>query len=110
MTRADLGDLLTRPGIDRVLDAFQDPYRRLILVHLREGRVSDVDDLLLRGADGAGAELSLEHEHLPKLADAGYVEWDRETGAVERGPAFEEVEPLLDLLERHGDELPPDWP
>lgn len=110
MTRSDLGDFLTRPGIDRVLEGFRDPYRRLILVELREGHVSDVSDLLLRGADDTGTELSLEHEHLPKLDDAGYVEWDRETGAVERGPAFEEVEPLLDLLERHADELPPDWP
>jgi len=29
------------------------------------------------------------------LADAGYVEWDRESGQVRRGPRFDEVEPLV---------------
>ena len=109
MGQPTLGELLTRPGVNRVLDVCRDRYRRLILVELRQERTMQVCDLLFRN-DPETARLALEHEHLPKLAEAGYVEWDWETDEVTVGPAFEEVEPLLDLIERHADELPPGWP
>jgi len=38
------------------------------------------------------------------------VEWDRETGTISRGPRFDEIEPVLELIENHPEELPPDWP
>lgn len=77
--------VLERPGVDRVLDALSARHRRLIL-------------------------LELEHNHLPRLTEAGYVEWDRETGELSRGQNFEEIAPILTLLEDHADELPSDWP
>ena len=55
-------------------------------------------------------QLSLEQVHLPKLADAGFISWDHETGVVTRGPRFDEVRPLIELLDRHADGLPANWP
>ena len=42
--------------------------------------------------------LRLMHDHLPKLADAGYVRWERDPFCVQRGPHFEEVEVMFDLI------------
>jgi hypothetical protein len=53
-------------------------------------------------------ETELYHTHLPKLEAEGVVEWDRETSAVSRGPAFEAVEPVLQLLAANPDALPGD--
>lgn len=66
---------------------------------------------MVRGGDEtASAEIDLYHCHLPKLAEAEYVEWDPGTGEISAGPRFDEVEPLLEFTERHADELPPGWP
>lgn len=104
--------VLLRPGVGRVLEALGKSHRRRILIELRYGRVNHVDDVVMRGggSDPTGSELQLRHTHLPKLVDRGYIEWDPDTGEISRGPNYHEIEPLLDLIERHGDELPPDWP
>jgi len=52
----------------------------------------------------------LVHNHLPRLEKAGYIEWDQDTGTISEGPNYDEIKPLLDLMENHADELPPDWP
>lgn len=36
--------------------------------------------------------------HLPQLTEDGFVEWDRDASVVTRGPRFDEMEPLLELL------------
>lgn len=54
--------------------------------------------------------IELHHTHLPHLDDAGFVDWERESGTVDRGPAFEEIRPLLELLDEHRRELPAGWP
>jgi len=102
--------VLERPGVDRVLDALSARHRRLILLELRAGRAEHVTDVVLRDGERDSARLELEHNHLPRLTEAGYVEWDRETGELSRGQNFEEIAPILTLLEDHADELPSDWP
>ncbi|MBV0923961.1 hypothetical protein KTS45_07065 [Halomicroarcula limicola] len=51
----------------------------------------------------------MHHVHLPKLADHGFIEWDRESDEIRRGPNFDRARPLLELLVAHEDELPAEW-
>jgi hypothetical protein len=59
------------------------------------------DDLILGPPDSPRAATRLHHVHLPKLTAMDYVEWDAAEGVVRRGPAFEELEPLLEVLQEH---------
>jgi len=102
--------VLERPGVDRVLDALGARHRRLLLLELQAGRAEHVTDIVLRGGGQDSARPELEHNHLPRLTEAGYVEWDRETGELSKGPNFDEIGPVLTLLEDHAGELPADWP
>jgi hypothetical protein len=52
---------------------------------------------------------SLQHDHLPLLADLEVIEWNRETGEIRKGPKWKEIEPVLRLIEKHQDELPEGW-
>lgn len=105
------GEVLLRPGIDRVFESLRNRRRRLVLFAVKHGNVETEADVMVRGGnETASAEIDLYHNHLPKLAEAGYIEWDPDTGEISEGPRFDEVEPLLELIERHADELPPGWP
>lgn len=101
-------DVLSSPGVDRVLEALSNRERRHLLIELRDGRVDHEFDVETRGEDRWG--LQLRHTHLPKLTEWGFIEWNQDTGEIAAGPRFDEIEPLLDLIERHADELPADWP
>lgn len=104
-------EILLAPEMDRILDALCDRQRRLLLLTLGRDGEGTVADMMMRGENDAGdVETELMHSHLPKLEGAGYIEWDRDTGEISKGPCFEEIRPLLDLIERHAHELPPDWP
>ncbi len=41
----------------------------------------------------------LHHVHLPELAAAGFVRFDRQADEVTRGPLFETIRPYLDGVE-----------
>jgi len=104
-------DVLGRPGMDRIFDVLRDRRRRLILRLVKQGTVEHESDVMMRGQESeTTVQIDLRHTHLPKLAEAGYIEWDQATGSISKGPRFDEIEPLLDLIERHADELPADWP
>lgn len=93
-------------GLPPVLN---DRYRLMItLLLLRDGQKSE-SDLLLRGEpESREVEDDLVENHLPKLEEAGYIEWDRESGTISKGPRFDEIEPILELM---GDDQPlADWP
>ncbi|SEP05778.1 hypothetical protein SAMN04487948_11261 [Halogranum amylolyticum] len=38
------------------------------------------------------------YDHLSKLVDLGFVQWDRETDTITRGERFDELSPLFDRL------------
>ncbi|WP_431357866.1 hypothetical protein [Halobaculum rarum] len=51
--------------------------------------------------------MSLYHTHLPKLEKFGYIKWNEAEKTIQRGPQWEEIEPLLELIHSHLCELPP---
>lgn len=51
--------------------------------------------------------LQLRHEHLPKLADAGYIRWTDDPFCVQRGPNFEEPALFVEAMLGSIDEIPP---
>lgn len=102
-------------ALSRVLEALSHTYRRQILLALLEERPGDRTGLdptaVVTGErDPTTVQTQLVHRHLPKLDDMGYVDWDPDAGSVETGPDWEEIVPLLRLLDTHRDELPGDWP
>lgn len=50
------------------------------------------------------ADIRDYHVHLPKLAEYDYIDWDRDAHVVTRGPDFDDVRPLLQLLDDHPDD------
>ena len=51
----------------------------------------------------------LVHTHLPALEDNGYISWNRETNEISKGPNWDEIGPLIELMHAHQDELPDGW-
>ena len=83
--------------LDALTAALGDHTRRRLLLELLEDTTADPVDLLDAESDRQTARVRLRHVHLPKLEQAGYVEWDRETTTVSRGENFDEVAPLVRL-------------
>lgn len=97
-------------SLDTAFDLLRAPRRRYLLYYLYEigGEVVDTDDAIdavcayeARGTDRDGFPpredvlIDLHHDHVPRLADAGVVEYDRRQGTIRfRGSA-----PLEEWLE-----------
>ncbi|WP_458209880.1 DUF7344 domain-containing protein [Haladaptatus sp. NG-SE-30] len=103
------------PSLDRFLDILANKYRRRLLVALLEHNPQDDDDpqipadVDLEDDEVESLQIQMNHTHLPRLEDAGFIEWNRDTNAVRKGPQFDEIRPLLELMQNHADELPDDW-
>lgn len=101
--------------LDRMFDVLSHPYRRRVLMLVGEHNPRDEDEFVVEDITTEDDDLELlttelYHVHLPKLADAGYIDWDEDTHTIRRGPNFEEIAPLLRLMDDHQDELPTGWP
>jgi len=53
--------------------------------------------------------LEMHHNHLPKLVEASFVDWNRGENVLRRGPRFDEIAPLIELIIEHREELPAGW-
>lgn len=104
-----VSDEATDRSLDRLFDALSHPHRRRVLVLISEYNSLDdqfsFGDLVTEDDDPESLKTELYHVHLPKLADAGYIEWDRDDRTIRRGPNSDEIAPVLRLLHEHGDEL-----
>lgn len=98
--------------LDDCLDALRHIQRRRLLLAVLHNSQDD-DPVRLESAESDREDLErlieLNHVHLPKLEDAGFITWDRDANEVSTGPNFEEIRPLLELLASHADELPDGW-
>lgn len=101
--------------MDTVLNVLEKRYRRRLLVALLEHNPQVADNPQI-SSDTESATENLEtltiltwHKHLPKLEESEFIEWDRDTNSIQKGPQFDEIQPLLELLQNHADELPDDW-
>jgi hypothetical protein len=104
------------------LELLADRTRRRLLFELRDRDPVDVSEgMLVRGHSRSALSttqrqvremnsrmraMKLKHHHLPKLRSGEVIEWDRETGTVSRGAAFEDVEPFLHLMENNPQKFP----
>ena len=100
-------------SFDDMVDALANIQRRKLLISLLEHNPQDDSPIVIADSDSEATAVerlvTMQHTHLPKLVDYGFIEWDEETHEVRKGPKFDEIRPLLELLDDHEDELPPDW-
>ena len=100
-------------SFDDMVDSLADVQRRKLLVALLEHNPQDDAPVVIadsaKESEAVERLISMRHVHLPKLVDYGFIEWNEETHEVMKGPKFDEIRPLLELLDSHEDELPADW-
>jgi len=109
--------MTAQPADIRVFEALANKYcRQLLVALLAENPQHDEDldplNLLLEGQDEADLDIDsaeLQHLHLPKLAEMGFIEWDSESGTIATGENWGGIEPLLRLIRDNQDQLPDDW-
>lgn len=108
-----------------VFDALADIQRRRLLLRLLDSDTQTVpqlsstsqemlqahEDVLqeyLSGtetiADADKADIRTHHVHLPKLVEFLYVEWDRDDHLVTKGPKYDDLRPLLEVVNERRDE------
>ena len=106
----NMGELVK---FDDALDALAHVQRRRLLLSLLEHNPQDDSPVVLGDTESEKEALesltAMNHVHLPKLVEYGFIEWDRESNEVTKGPDFPEIRPLLELLDDHADELPEGW-
>lgn len=95
--------------------ALSHPLRRRILTRIhdhnpREENEFSRDSMIPDGEGGERVLIDIHHRHLPSLEESGFLTWDREADVIRRGPRFEEIAPLIELMKNHEDELPAGWP
>lgn len=104
------GDLVV---FDDMVDALAHVQRRKLLIALlAENPQDETPTVVADSEENSGALdrlVSMRHVHRPKLADYGFIEWDTEEHEVMKGPNFDAIRPLLELLDDHKDELLNDW-
>lgn len=59
-----------------------------------------------RSVDPEQFTTGLKHHHLPALAKAGYIRWEQDPFCVQRGPRFEEVGSVIQVLLTSSAQLP----
>ncbi|WP_212750762.1 transcriptional regulator [Haloterrigena sp. H1] len=94
---------------DRYLWAIGHIQRRRLLLELLETPAIHTSELNMSEGETKLLLAEVKHAHLPKLADHDVIDWNPERNRVKRGSKFEEVKPLLELLDANRERLPDGW-
>lgn len=108
-----MSEEVTSTSFDSHLDALGHVDRRRLLLALLDANTEDnlpveIDQLEHDTAE-TSLQLSMHHVHLPKLDYLGFVDANLDHYSVTRGPRFDEIKPLLELLDTNREQLPDDW-
>lgn len=99
--------------LNSFLDLLASPYRRQLLMtlleHNPEDEASIPESLASSDEELDGLIMEMTHVHLPKMEELGIIEWSRENNVVTKGPRFDELRPLLELIDKNQNELPEGW-
>ncbi|WP_232703414.1 DUF7344 domain-containing protein [Halobacterium wangiae] len=101
----------SQPSVDALLDVLADAHRRFLVEFLREqpaetcSFAAAIDHVVARAErereeqlDHDDVELQFYHRHLPKLADAGLLEYDTRSETIRYRPN-ERLELLFDGIQ-----------
>lgn len=97
---------------DEVFDAISAEPRRQLVVSLLDVAPDEYVSLPEAAAspsvptDYRMLRQMLLHQHLPKLAESDFVEWQPEPLSATRGRRFEEVAVVFDALHAHAEAVP----
>ena len=96
--------------LDKQLSIISNHHRRRVLLAFVDTTPQNTPTVPTAAVETDGGDqpqtIAMQHIHLPKLADHGFIDWDRETQRVTKGPQFDEIEPLLTVLSENQDVLP----
>ena len=105
-TRTQTEDIsLHQDILDFYLEVLANTYRRQLLTTLLEqDQPVDIHSLIpatvaTSNEDVDNLTIQMIHKHLPKLDSAEIIEWDQETEQVVKGPRFEDIRPLIQMIE-----------
>jgi len=112
INRRDTG---RRVDLDTTFEALSHTLRRRILLSLmtdypRPTAEFETVEFRPEDSDREVISVKLHHRHLPQLDEAGFIDWERSADSVTKGEHFEEIRPLLELMDDHAEDLPDDWP
>lgn len=97
---------------NQLYEALSAQPRRMIIFSLLQNPderwlpLPDAAHSSIRPMESRDSRLRLRHHHLPKLAEPGYIRWERDPFRVERGPHFEEPAFVVRRLTESGHEYP----
>lgn len=100
--------------MDNYFEALADIHRRRLLIALLDHNpqrddVAVPEDVHHGEKELEALRIELHHIHLPRLEEAGFIRWNPDTHEVVKGPRFNEIQPLLELMRDRADDPPDNW-
>ena len=87
---------------ERIYKILSHPTRR-VLLHVLRGietptTIETVANEVAQTEKTRQLEVALHHSHLPKMADAGVIDYDPETGTIRTNDTIDKVYSVLDIV------------